>query len=311
MKKLCFSIATLMTAVLCSCSSGGGGSDDPYVPTPEPEKPTTKTLKININPSTGAIAESRATETAFESGDKVGLYVVNRTASGAAGTLAVSGNHADNVCFTYNGTWTSSTPLYWADNTTHADFYLYYPYTASVTSVTTMPFNLKTDQSTEANYKACDLLIGSTANVAPTEQAVNITAKHVMSLIRIIVEAGNGFTSESLAASTVSVKVNGVKTGSTANLSTGAVTATGNTESVTPYNTGSAYQAFIVPQTVGDGNLITITVDGKDYNLSKAFTFKAGTRHTFTVTVRKTSNGVNVDITKWEDDGIDNGGTAE
>ena len=34
-------------------------------------------------------------------------------------------------------------------------------------------------------------------------------------------------------------------------------------------------------------------------------------RHKFTVTLSKTSNGINVTIGQWEDDGTDNGGTAE
>ena len=64
---------------------------------------------------------------------------------------------------------------------------------------------------------------------------------------------------------------------------------------------------------VAEGKQI-VNVDGKDYQLKKAdnFTvFEAGKKHQFTVTLSKTSNGVNVNITKWEDDGIDYGGTAE
>lgn len=77
---------------------------------------------------------------------------------------------------------------------------------------------------------------------------------------------------------------------------------------------GNNYKALIVPQAAGEGVLITVNVDGRDYQLKKAanFTaFEAGKKHKFTVTLSKTSNGVNVNITKWEDDGIDYGGTAE
>ena len=45
--------------------------------------------------------------------------------------------------------------------------------------------------------------------------------------------------------------------------------------------------------------------------VSSIYSFVAGKRHTFTITVNKTSSGVNVGITDWEDDGVDNGGTAE
>jgi len=309
MKKLNFLAAILLSAAALSCSSGG--ANDPETPDPTPTTPTETKLRININAAAGTMSETRATETAFEANDKIGLYVVNRTAQGTAAALAASGNHVDNMRFTYNGTWTPDKQIYWQDNTTHADFYLYYPYTASVSSVTAMPFNLKADQSAEADYKACDLLIGSTADVAPTETAVSINAKHVMSQIRVIVEAGNGFTAETLAAANVSVKVNGIKMQATANLSTGKVTAAGDAVSVTPLKTDEGYKAFIAPQTVAEGSLITVTVDGRDYNLTKGFTFKSGQRHKFTVTVSKTSNGINVNITKWEDDGTDNGGTAE
>lgn len=311
MKNLTLFIGLLISIALCSCSSGSDGYNDPETPEQQPANQTEAKLRINISASASSIIESRATETAFEANDEIGLYVVSRTSDGTAGVLAASGNYVDNMRFTYSGTWTPDTQIYWQDNTTHADFYLYYPYAASVSSVTAMPFSLKADQSQEADYKACDLLIGSTANVAPTETAVSINAKHVMSQIRIIVEAGNGFTAESLAAANVSVKVNGIKTQAAANLSTGEVTATGDATSITPLNTDGVYKAFIAPQTVAEGNLITVTVDGQEFNLTKGFTFKGGQSHKFTVTVSKTSNGINVNITKWEDDGTDNGGTAE
>ena len=60
--------------------------------------------------------------------------------------------------------------------------------------------------------------------------------------------------------------------------------------------------------------IITVNVDGRDFNLPKSSqfsAFEAGKEHKFTVTLSKTSNGVNVNINKWEDDGIDYGGTAE
>ena len=59
------------------------------------------------------------------------------------------------------------------------------------------------------------------------------------------------------------------------------------------------------------GTHVTVTVDGRDFNLQKAFTFEGGKRHRFTVVLNKTSNGINVTIDQWEDDGIDHGGTAE
>ncbi len=298
----------LATLALCACSSGG---DEQPV---SPELPTTSANPIPIRISTvmEEIGGKRATDYAFEVGDPVGVYVVNRKADGTANTLLSQGNWVDNMRFTYDGTWTPDTPVYWQDENTHADFYLYYPYTVTLTDVTAMPVSVSADQSTEAAYKAGDLLVGSTQDVAPTETAVSITARHAMSLMSIAVVPGNGFTEESLAAADVSVRINGVKTHATVNLATATVTATGEATSVTPLQEADGgYKALIVPQSVAQGNLVTVTVDGRDFNLQKAFTFEGGKRHRFTVVLNKTSNGINVTIDQWEDDGIDHGGTAE
>lgn len=290
------------TAMLAASCSGGS----PDEPAPLPPTPDGPKMEIKISPS---VNSARATDYGFETGDCAGLFVVNYNGT-TPGTLAATGNHVDNMRFRYSGTWTPDSPVYWKDNETHADFYLYYPY-ADVRSVTAYPFAVAVDQSTEAAYKASDLMVGHTLNVAPTTSATTIAVSHVMSRIVISLEAGNGFTKESLAAADVAVRINGVKCGSTVNIATGAVTATGNAETVTPLFTDGAYKALIVPQSVTGGNLITVTVDGRDFNLKKDFAFESTRSHKFTVTLSKTSNGVNVNINPWTDDGTDNGGTAE
>ena len=297
----------LSAGALCACSSGGGESQ-PDVP--EPPAPQGK-MPINISTSVSAVEDTRVTDYAFEAGDAVGVYVVNRGADGSATPLKAQGNHVDNMRFTYNGTWAAASPVYWLDNETHADFYLYYPYKASVADVGAMAVTLAADQSTETAYKAGDVVVGSALNVAPTEKVVMINARHVMSQMFITLVPGNGFTAESLAAADVAVKVNGVKTEATVNLADGTVAATGSAASVTPLYIDGAYKALIVPQSVAEGNLVTVTVDGRDLNLNKAFTFVSGKRHRFTVTLSKTSSGINVTIGQWEDDGTDNGGVAE
>lgn len=284
-----------------------GKPDTPEEPdTPEPEK-----LPINITTVLAAI-ETRVTDNAFDYGDRIGLYVANRDAAGNPATLAASGNHVDNMRFIYSGRWVPDTPLYWKDNTTHADFYLYYPYTESVTDVNAMPFRVFADQHTSSNYKANDLLIGSTLDVIPSEDAVGIDVKHVMSQVQVAIEPGFGFTAQGLAASQVSVSVDRVKTECTVDLTTATVTPTGEAvSSVTPLKDGDIYKALIVPQTVAEGRLITVTVNGNPYHFNKTFTFESGKLHKFTVTLSRMNDGMNVGIGSWEDDGTDNGGEAE
>lgn len=297
-----------MTAALafCACSSSENNGDEGEIDPPSPHA-----VPIKISTTMESVDGTRATDYGFEAGDRIGLFVVNHNADGTPGTLQPVGNHVDNMRFTYSGTWTPDEQIYWKDETTRADFYLYYPYTTSVASVSAMPFSTMTDQSSLSAYKASDLLVGITKGVAPTETAVGITASHMMSQMMITLVAGNGFTEESLAKADVSVKINGIKTQSTVNLATKAVTPAGTATGITPLKEDGSYKALIVPQSVAEGNLITVTVDGRDYNLKKAFTFESGKRHRFTVTLSKTSNGINVTIDQWEDDGTDNGGTAE
>ena len=299
-------------AALCACSSGDDGS--PATPPPtEPTDPTPQAkLPINISTSLVQLSGTRVTDYAFEAGDKIGLYVVNRTAEGAAQPMKPTGNHVDNMAFTYSGTWTPATPIYWLDDKTHADFYLYYPYRADMDNVEAMAVSLKADQSTEEAYKASDFLVGSATDVAPTEQAVSIASRHLMSQMLITLVPGNGFTDETLAAADVSVRINSAMTNATVSLASATVSPTGATSTITPLKTGDFnYKALVVPQEINAGNLITVTVDGRDFNLPRTITLESGHLYRCTVTLSKTSNGINVSIDRWQDDGVDYGGTAE
>ena len=113
----------LLGFILCifllnACSSGGGDIPEQTPTTPQPA-PAEKKIPINLNCG----VSSRVTDSSYENGDKVGLYVVIYDGENA-GTLQESGNHANNVAFSYDGSkWTSSTSLYWKDDKTKADFY--------------------------------------------------------------------------------------------------------------------------------------------------------------------------------------------
>lgn len=306
MNKLVFPFVVALMMATASCSSDSPQlPEPPEIVTPEPTPVPGDKIEIRISPSLA----SRATDYGFETNDCIGLYVVNYDGA-TAGMLKDNGNHVNNMRFTYSGSWTPDTPVYWKDDDTHADFYLYYPY-KSVSSVSAMPFDVAPDQSSEMAYKASDMLWGKATDATPMATAIGIPAAHIMSRIDVRVEAGNGFTRESLAAAIVSVRVNGLQCKSTVNLATGTVTPTGERVNVTPFAKDGAYVAIVTPQTVPDGNLITVTVNGQEFNLRKGFTFQSGKSHQFNVIVSKTTNGINVSISPWEQDGIDNGGTAE
>lgn len=296
-------IMAWLSLCLTACSSGGSGdiADVPDTPPPAKEK-----KEITIDSYVTAI--TKATDGGFELNDKIGLYVVNNNGDAA---LKTTGNHVDNMRFTLNGSWTPDTPIFWLDDDTHADFYLYYPYKANISDVRAVDVAVKADQSTAEAYKASEVLAGATRDVAPTESAVKISAKHMMSQMVIAVKAGDGFKDEELKNTAMKVVVNGVKTAATLDIAEATLTAKGSESTIVPLLADGCYKALVVPQTVEECNLITVTIDGRDFNMKKAFTFVAGKSHSFTVTVNKTSNGINVSIPEWETDDIDNGGVAE
>lgn len=293
MRKL-LTLATV-AALLFSCSESSSPEPEPTpTPTPTPEK-----WAINISTNI-----TRATDTAFENGDKVGIYVVNQP-----NTLKASGNHADNIAFTYSGIWSPATTIYWKDETTKADFYCYYPYASAISNVEAYPFAVKADQRSETNYKASDFLWGKTTGVAPTKNAVGITVKHAMSNIIVKLVAGNGYTAEDMASA--SVAICGLKTNSTIDLASGVVTATGDAAQITPKKEGEQHRALVVPQSVSDTDWIKVTIGDKVYTLNQSVELQSGKQHTCTLTVERTSQGINIGIGGWETDDDDFGGTVE
>ena len=270
----CLYIA-VVNIFLLACSTGAeNGVDDEPTP-PQPEKPT---VRIPIGISTYI---TRVTETAYESGDRIGLYVVNRNDDGSHNELKPSGNYVDNMRYTYSyNTWTPDETVYWKDDKTCADFYLYYPYQAGHVNENPMVFKVEADQSDVNSYKKSDVIVGSTLNVAPSQTTVHIASKHVMSRVVIALKPGEGFTDASPAASDVKVTLNVPAVSANIDLATGKVEPIMNHDGesltmtpMTPYKDGNVYRAIVVPQQVAQTNLIKVNVDGRDFLFSKAFNF--------------------------------------
>ena len=300
MKKLLALVAT--ASLMFSCSQ---------------DEATPSFEKLPINISMGV--QTRANDTTYENGDEVGIYVVNYDGS-TAGTLAASGNQVDNMKFRYGyGDWIPNEPIYWKDQSTAADFYAYYPYSASA-NITAHPFSVKANQSDEADFWASDFLWGKATKITPTPLDVPIVTNHSLSRILLGIEPGYGFTEESWDAATKSVKICNVKTNATINLASGVATATGDAGEIVPFlstpttpNVKPSYSAMIVPQTIADySKLIVVTVDGVDYvyHSSKGFAFQANTKHRFVITVNKSGSNVDVTIGEWAWDDNPNIGDA-
>lgn len=296
-KNLLFTVVLFTLFISCSKDSV---NEVPITPT----LPSTEINKIPISISTQI---TRATDTDFERDDKVGLYVVNYNGSTPV-ALVSTGNHVDNMRFTYSGSWTPDQEVYWKDESTKADFYIYYPYTPNITKVTAFPIAVKTDQSSEENYKASDFLWGKSAGIAPTKNAVNMMVKHLTSNIIIKLVPGDGYKKEDL--STAKVEICGLKTNATVNLTNGEVTATGVSADIKPINETTQYRALVIPQSVTDKDLIRIKIGDNTYLLKQSINLASNKQYTSTITINRSSQGINIGIGDWEEDDADYGGTV-
>lgn len=249
--------------------------------------------------------QTKATDAGYENGDKIGVYVSYQNG------LEPSGNYLDNVGFSLqNGVWEADATIYWADKTTPADFYCYYPYGVPF-NARSYNFTVKSDQSTKANYSASDFLWGRTLGAAPGTGVVSISTSHIMSNILVYLEPGEGFAPQEFAEAEKSLKICNVKNNSLIDLQSGTVAATGDVAVITPYWTGECYRAVVVPQSIGtDANFIVLTVNGVTYSLAREFVFQSGTQHRLTVKVNKLSSGLSVTIESWSIDDTEYTGNA-
>ena len=255
-------------------------------------------------PSTGL--QTRATiDGGFVAGDEMGIFVVDYDSEDKPGTMAVQGNRASNIRFTLqdDGSWTSPLQLYWDTRGAAAEFYGYYPFNGSLSSVTAQRFAVETDQATEATdaklaaYIASDLLWAKKEHVQPTTETVILQYHHLMAGVIIHLERGTGFTAEEWSELEKNIFIKNTVIDGTVDLSTGTVSVnSGSTaQSVRPLSHNGDYRAILFPQTVAaNKELIQVLIEGKAYSLKKteAMNFLSGKMHQFTVTVdRSTATG--------------------
>ena len=308
MKKIFISILTVV-GMMTSCSDEMSQSlsfaDD---------------MPINISaeyPVKGV--STRATDNGFVQDDAIGLFVVDYNSDGTPGELVMKGNRADNVKFEYNGaSWTANYQLYWANKSTPADFYGYYPFNSAMQSATEYTFAVYTNQdgttAGKSNYEQSDFLWAKAEKVQPTTDAVQLTYKHLMAGITVQLQMGTGFDATEWVNLEKTVLVDNVKNNGIINLQTGKVTLNDNAEvtSITPLIYNNVWRAVVVPQAIAAGKrVLSITVDGKNYGLVKDedVQYISGKMHNFTITVNKnTATGeysfelAADDIVAWVDD---------
>lgn len=241
---------------------------------------------------------TRATETAFETGDKVGLFV-----NSSESILEISGNTVNNELMTFDGAaWKPSQQLFWDKGTYDAT--AYYPYMEAIGSISDLPFSVAADQSVVASaespsgYEASDFLYASSKGLQASGNPVNMTFRHIMSKISIRLIKGEDFEGD--MPENASVYLHNTVADATIDLSAGVATklqrASGKTITACPAGKHT-YTAIVVPQRIENRvPLIEVVMNGVSYLYESKFLFKPGVHHNVNLVVDKNPDQLKIEI---------------
>ncbi len=254
------------------------------------EEPTPQTEQKVISVATSLYNFTKATDTAFEANDAIGIHIVT------------DNTYLDNAKYTYNGkAWKGEQTNYWyKDESVPANIYAYYPYTnTGAYSAEGYSFTINPDQTTPAGYTASDLMVANTTS-KPTAEAVKLGFKHALSKVVININS----ELEETVSSVMFCDVYG-----TAQVSLDGTTATasGSKGDVKALNIkDNMWQLIIVPQAEVSPRLIITTSAQKQYtfDIESATTFAGGKVSTATISLTKESisTSFTTEVTDWTAD---------
>ena len=246
--------------------------------------PVPNTTKVSLLPTI-----TRATETNFEDGDVIGLYIYQ----GVAATL-----YAENKQMTYNNGVFSSDLKWHTTTEDKARLVAYYPYATNGLPTT---FTVAADQSGDA-YENSDILLAIADDVTPSETSVATTFKHKLTKLNIEVtnNSANTVTEIKVKNAIASANYNEVSTNYEVN--TSGATA----EIVTNKVNETTYRAIVVPQTVAlivdvvdsEGNTTSTELVSADLGIGKVHTIKVEINEEAEVSVT-----LSTDIEDWTNGG--------
>ena len=247
-------------------------------PNTDPEPVDFSQYKLRVEP-----VITRATETNFESGDKIGLTVVR-----------AGGDFATNVPLTHDGTNFAGDLNWYEDGTEACTLKAYYPYDSADPS----NFMVQTDQS--AGVSSSDFISAVKENVQPSANAVSMTFKHQLSRLEVTLKNNSGKEIEQVVISEVIPKA----VISQADL-TAKPDASAKKAGIIAYKQQEDKYLVIIPaQTVAP--VVTVKAGGKELSSQLAeATLEPGKQYSVSVVVKKDEIKVVLagEIENWNEGG--------
>lgn len=271
----------------------------------------------------------------FEAGDRIGVFMSYSVSGDEADDNygdGADGNYGDGASENPNGDnsqetviyldnqeftalntgagvleWKSGDKLWWKDDSTPADFRCYHPYSAQATGQQMLKCGVSADQRTPKALSDSDILWGESLGVEPTADCVELMTSHRTAQVVVELVPGKGYDKTTLSQAVESLKLKGAVCGAVLNLVTGELVADGEVQDVQPYAEGLVFRALLPPQSILDFE-VSLVVAGLARSLKAPLEIVSNHRRRCTITVDKVTEGVNVGIGGWEDDGEDFGG---
>lgn len=247
----------------------------------------------------------------FIASDEIGIYVTDYVNESTPMPLQVSGNRANNLALTYDGSaWIPENKVYWG--TGKSDVYAYYPYMQEITDVNSQAFSVALDQSTKrtesslGGYEASDFLWAKASGVAQKDGAVNLAMKHVLSKLTVKIVAGEDYVGS--LPEDASVLLHSTVAAARVDLEKGAVVKDpyAGAESIQMNKIGLrkvdgadavVYEAIVVPQMLETVvPLFEINSKSVSYLVEDSFNFRPGISYVYTITLNTSTNAIKVEI---------------
>lgn len=247
-------------------------------------QPSVTTNEITFTAS----QKTRATDTEFDTGDEIGIFIVLRPSPGQAGTLKASGNHTDNKRYRINSNG-KLIPSGEADKIQFSaleayDIYAYYPYQENV-DPTLFEFIASDNQTATQFYKKCDIMTAQSIGISGSTNTVTLNFIRKFALIEIHYAKTPGET-------VTLVQLNSVKLSGYINLQTGVVLPSGEEKRVYMYPSGETadqyiFRAIVPAQHISNSDLIRFVfmVNGVNvyYRASSDTPLEAGKKSIFNI----------------------------
>lgn len=291
MKNSRFYLLAAALVTLAACGSDKDGDNTPINEDPVAVKVTGSINNVEV-------IKTRAADNQWENDDRIGV-------SGTSGKLAYN-----NIPYKYDGSsdFTPESDVIYFGATT-GTFNAYHPYVANDESIT---------KNIVDQEKTLDFLYAKNLEVNINEPTLALKFDHKMSLLKLHMEAGEGFTNDDFKDnSKFEVELSGVSSQATFNIKNGEVTAGGAkgisfrptvyTETIKGQQ--SYYLIIILcPETIQDGITFSYIKDNIPYDAlltandggTNAMTMEPGKEYEYTVTVDKEKVNVSsVTINDW------------